>query len=146
MLAFFTARSKPAAVPDRDSELLLERRPHVEPGVVVGPEEARLAQMPEPGGELTGGLDQVAVVALAVGLEPVAVVVRLEVAQELECFGGPHVAEAYGEVSINEIGYRPGMETSETPQPPPDEKPPPEVPDQPGTSPGEPGEPSEPSE
>jgi hypothetical protein len=50
------------------------------------------------------------------------------------------------EVAMRGSGYGTYMETPETePQTPPDEKPPPEVPDQPGTSPGEPGEPAEPS-
>ena len=53
------------------------------------------------------------------------------------------VAGGYDE---RDRGYPASMETPETePQAPPDEKPPPEVPDQPGTSPGEPGEPADPS-
>lgn len=55
-------------------------------------------------------------------------------------------AMAWREVAMRGIGYWDYMETPDTePQAPPDEKPPPEVPDQPGTSPGEPGEPSDPS-
>jgi hypothetical protein len=58
----------------------------------------------------------------------------------------PKRAMAWQEVTTRAIGYQAYMETPETePQAPPDEKPPPEVPDQPGTSPGEPGEPAEPS-
>ena len=58
----------------------------------------------------------------------------------------PKRAMAWQEVTTRAIGYWAYMETPETePQAPPDEKPPPEVPDQPGTSPGEPGEPADPS-
>jgi hypothetical protein len=58
-----------------------------------------------------------------------------------------HDPMAWQGVATRAMGYRAHMEAPETePQAPPDEKPPPEVPDQPGTSPGEPGEPAEPEE
>src|SRR3954447_10872135 len=79
------------AVADRDAELLLDRRARVEARVVVGAEEVRLAERGErAGGERLRGREQVGVVARAVGLEPVAVVVVLELAQEGERLGGPH--------------------------------------------------------
>jgi hypothetical protein len=59
-----------AAVADGDPELLLDRWPGVEAGVVVGPEEVRLAEVGEPLGEGPRGLDEVRVVAGAVGLDP----------------------------------------------------------------------------
>jgi hypothetical protein len=62
----------------------------VEARVVVRAEEPRLAEVAQALGERAGGLEQVLVVAGAVGLEPVAVVVRLELAEELERLGRPH--------------------------------------------------------
>jgi hypothetical protein len=47
-------------------------------------------------GELPRGGDEVVVVAGAVGLEPVAVVVGLELAQELERLGWEAAEAAYG--------------------------------------------------
>ena len=47
----------------------------------------RLAQVPELPGQLARRLDEMGVVASPVGLEPVAVVVGLELAQELERLG-----------------------------------------------------------
>jgi hypothetical protein len=81
-----------AAVADRDTQLLLDRRAVMEARVVVGPEEARRAEVAERVGERLPGRAQVVVVAGAVGLEPVAVVVVLELAQELEGGGWPHGA------------------------------------------------------
>src|SRR5439155_1321848 len=79
-----------AAVADRHAELLLDRRARVEAGVVVGAEEVRLPEGGERLGELARRLEQVGVVARSVGLEPVAIVVGLELAQELECLRRPH--------------------------------------------------------
>ena len=79
------------AVADRDAELLLDRRARVKAGVVVRAEEMRLAEGRErPGDERPRGREQVVVVAGAVGPEPVAVVVVLELAQERERLGRPH--------------------------------------------------------
>ena len=75
------------AVADRDAELLLDRRAGVEARVVVGAEEVRFAEVGERAGQRRGGREQVVVVARTVGLEPVAVVVGLELAQELERLG-----------------------------------------------------------
>jgi hypothetical protein len=47
----------------------------------------RLAQVPELPGQLACRLDEMGVVASSVGLEPVAVVVGLELRQELEGLG-----------------------------------------------------------
>src|SRR5207237_4176373 len=75
---------------DRDAELLLDRRAHVEARVVVGAEEVRPPEVRQLLGELPGGLRQDRVVAPTVGPEPIAVVVGLELAQEIEGFRRPH--------------------------------------------------------
>src|SRR5262249_3776074 len=82
-----------AAVADGRADVLLERRAHVEARVVVRAEEARLAEPRQPGDELPGRLEQACVVARAVRPEPVAFVVRLELAQELERLRWPHGCE-----------------------------------------------------
>jgi hypothetical protein len=51
---------------------------------LYGPEQVRIAEVADPGGELVRGRDEILVVAAAVCLEPVALVVRLELLQELE--------------------------------------------------------------
>jgi hypothetical protein len=78
------------AVPDRDAEVLLERGTRPEPEVVVRTEEVRGAEVAQLVRELPRRRDDVVVVAPAVGPEPVAVVVVLEVAEELERFRWPH--------------------------------------------------------
>jgi hypothetical protein len=59
----------------------------VEARVVPRPEEVRAAEVRKVLAERARRLDQVVVVAGAVGLEPLAVVVGLELAQELERLG-----------------------------------------------------------
>ena len=68
-----------AAVADREAELLLDGRALVKARVVVGTKEARGAQVGEALGKLPRGSEEMLVVARAVGLEPVAVVVVLEI-------------------------------------------------------------------
>src|SRR5947209_4926778 len=72
-----------SAVADRDAELLLDRRTHVEAGVVVGAEEMGGTEVGEPAREVACRVEQVTVVTVPIGLEPVAVVVGLEIPQEL---------------------------------------------------------------
>src|SRR5438270_8513182 len=79
-----------AAVADRDREVLLQRWTGPEAQVVVGPEEVRLAEMAERRRDPPAGPQEIAVVALAVGAEPVAVVVRLELSPEFERRRRPH--------------------------------------------------------
>src|SRR2546426_6626656 len=69
--------------------MLLERGARPEPRVVPRPEHVRAPKVGEVLAECARRGDQVVVVAAAVRLEPVAVVVGLEVAQELERLGGP---------------------------------------------------------
>jgi hypothetical protein len=80
-----------AAVADRHPELLLERRPGMKAGVVVGPEGVGLAEVRELLREGESRLAQVRVVSVSVGSEPVAIVVVLELAEEVERVGRPHV-------------------------------------------------------
>src|SRR6202042_2169098 len=78
------------AIPDRDAEVLLERRTGPEAEVVVGPEEVRGAEVAQLVSERSGRRHHVLVVALPVGFEPLALVVVLEVAEELERLRRPH--------------------------------------------------------
>ena len=75
---------------ERDGEVLLERRPGPEPEVVVGPEEPRLAELRQLRDERSRRAEQKLVVAAPVRSEPRAVVVVLELAQEVERLGRPH--------------------------------------------------------
>jgi hypothetical protein len=59
----------------------------VEARVVPRPEQVRAAEVDEVVGERAHRRDEVVVVACAVRLEPVAIVVGLELAQELERLG-----------------------------------------------------------
>jgi hypothetical protein len=78
------------AVADRDRDVFLQRRARTKPKVVVRTEVVRRAEMAETLGQLAGGGKQFAVVALAVGPEPIRVVVVLEFAQELKCCRRPY--------------------------------------------------------
>src|SRR5437763_4682193 len=77
-----------ALVADRKPDVLLQRRARAKARVVPGPEHARLAEVHEIIAEQRCGAAQVVLVARAVGLEPVAVVVVLELAEELDRLGG----------------------------------------------------------
>jgi hypothetical protein len=76
-----------ALIPDRETELLLDRRPGVEARVVPRAEQVRASEVGEVLAQRARRRHQVLVVAGAVGLEPVAIVVGLELAQELERLG-----------------------------------------------------------
>jgi ribosomal protein L11 methyltransferase len=94
-----------AAVADRHPELLLDRRARVEARVVVGPEVVRGAEVIERLGERPRRRDEVLVVARAVGAEPLAVVVVLQLAEEVEGVGGPH-AGAVVSLSVIRLALR----------------------------------------
>jgi hypothetical protein len=76
-----------ALVPDRQAELLLDRRPRMKARVVPRAEQMRAPEVGEVLAQRPRRRHQVLVVARPVRLEPVAVVVGLELAQELERFG-----------------------------------------------------------
>jgi hypothetical protein len=75
----------------------------VEARVVPRPEEVRAAEVDEVVGERARRRDEVVVVARAVRLEPVAVVVGLELAQELERLGWEAAEAAYGPITTGAI-------------------------------------------
>jgi hypothetical protein len=68
----------------------------VEARVVPRAEQVRAAEVDQVLAERPRRRDEVVVVARAVGLEPVAVVVGLELAQELEGLGWEAAEAAYG--------------------------------------------------
>ena len=67
--------------------MLLDRRPGMEARVVPRAEHVRAPEVGEVLAQRPRRRDEVLVVACAIGLEPVAVVVGLELAQELERLG-----------------------------------------------------------
>jgi len=69
-----------SAVADRDTQLLLDRRPGTKAKVVVRAEEVGPSEMAEALGELARGAEQHLVIAGPVGLEPGTVVVCLQLA------------------------------------------------------------------
>jgi hypothetical protein len=87
-----------ALVADGQAHVLLDRRPGMEARVVPRAEEARSPELGEVLAERPDGRHHVLVVARAVGLEPIAIVVRLELAQELERLGreATEGSHAYG--------------------------------------------------
>jgi hypothetical protein len=75
----------------------------VEARVVPRAEEVRPAEVDEVLAERPGRRDEVVVVARAVGLEPVAVIVGLELAQELEGLWWEAAEAAYGPITTGAI-------------------------------------------
>jgi hypothetical protein len=76
-----------ALVADGQADVLLDRRPRMKARVVPRAEQTRAAQVGQLLAQRPHGRHEVLVVAGAIGLEPVAVVVGLELAQELERLG-----------------------------------------------------------
>src|SRR5204863_3627550 len=83
-------------VADRQPDVLLQRRARAKAGVVPGAKQARAAEGREVIAERGRGRSQVLLVARAMGLEPLAVVVVLELAQELDRLGREALERRHG--------------------------------------------------